>query len=120
MNADSKPFVPRQRSAVLNPFSEMLTYQPLGQAPGQAAASHVHDAAWTPLWSDMFQLALQERERREFQDFEKAEELRWCFNQSICQQRNLIHVQPQRKIYCNVKRLEEQAAVTLHGKLLSL
>jgi len=110
MNVHSEPFVPRR--LVQNPT--IMPYQPLGHTSGQPIVDHIDDASWTPLWSDMFKIAQQERERRELQEYERAEDYRQYVNRYVCQQRNLIHVRPQRQIYCNVSKIEE------YGKQLLL
>jgi len=124
MNVHSEPFVPRGGAMLDTRFVSMMPqfstqtyfdpnqmyYQPLGHSTSQHVFAET-DSEWTPVWSDMFQLAEQERDRREFEHHEQVEDSRRQFNQYLCQQRNLIHVHPERQIYINVETLEKRAAI---------
>jgi hypothetical protein len=137
MNIHSEPFVPRLNlSANDNIFSiepaityqfwtssflpgeiwrpgQPPTYRPLGQESSNIQSDN---AEWTPLWSDMFQMAEQEWERRYMEEHEHREQgRRWC-NEYICAQRNLIHVQPVR-CYCIAQMLPGPVAPTGPSRL---
>lgn len=113
MNVNSEPFVPRFTQNNMLLYYPTFTYQPLGVTSTQEPV--VNDTAWTPVWSDMFQLAEQERIQREIQLQEQDEAWKSWYNQMLCAQRNLVHVRPERQNYCNVDRLEA-AAVVIHNQ----
>lgn len=87
------------------------TYLPLPLGEFEPEMKMENDASWTPLWSDLFQVAEQERERREFEEHEENENSRRRWNTWICSERKLIHVAPApaREVYCNVKEIERLA-----------
>ena len=105
MNPYSDPFVPQQFT-LLTPGSFSLQ-------PTQSHDTINHDSQWTPIWSDVFKMAEEARMKQEIQKYQEEQALRSWINLQKCQSRNLIHVQPEKEMSCNVIELEKAAAASV-------
>lgn len=82
---------------------------PLDTSDAGSVAGVENDVAWTPVWSDVFEAAEQERQQRDFATHQENERTRQWWNTKVCSERKLIHVEPVRESWCDVQELEKQA-----------
>lgn len=63
---------------------------------------------WTPLWSELFDLAKKETEERDLKNFFREEDRRKSHVRRLCEMRNLLHPIPEKEIMIDVSVLERQ------------
>lgn len=63
---------------------------------------------WTPLWSELFDLAKKEAEERDLNRFFEQEDRRKFLSNRICRERNLLHPVPSKEVSIDVLALEKK------------